>query len=196
MTDHAVQVPFGRPEHVHQFSLPTVLLVASITGSLWPPPAVSLCPPSDTKEARSVRLAAMKRHFRLHHQRERQSSRHLACDGCAWSMNLQVGRHRMTPDPFWDTTGSLVTTKSPRAKAPTTTTASTTSEDLESPHMVPFGEVSFRHIVEQYVNHYHVERPHQGLDHRIIAPDETALRAEGHIRCRDRLGGLLKYYYR
>ena len=62
--------------------------------------------------------------------------------------------------------------------------------------MSPFGEASFRNIVEQYVKHYHGERPHQGLEHRIIAPDETALRAEGHIRCRDRLGGLLKYYYR
>ena len=40
------------------------------------------------------------------------------------------------------------------------------------------------------------ERPHQGLDNELIQPDERAGRAHGDLRCNERLGGMLKYYYR
>jgi putative transposase len=50
--------------------------------------------------------------------------------------------------------------------------------------------------ISEYVIHFHTERPHQGLENRIIQPEfENGSRA-GEVRCRKRLGGLLKYYYR
>ena len=39
------------------------------------------------------------------------------------------------------------------------------------------------------------ERHRQGLGNKLIEPDETAGRAEGEVACRERLGGLLNYYY-
>ena len=42
----------------------------------------------------------------------------------------------------------------------------------------------------------HAERHHQGLDNRLIEPDETAARSDGPIACRERIGGMLRYYYR
>ena len=59
-----------------------------------------------------------------------------------------------------------------------------------------FGEKALRQTVEQFLIHYHSERAHQGLDHRILEPGPEAGRQMGEIACRERLGGLLKYYYR
>jgi hypothetical protein len=44
--------------------------------------------------------------------------------------------------------------------------------------------------------HYHAERNHQGLDNRIPMPGEEVGCASGEIECRERLGGLLRYYHR
>jgi hypothetical protein len=45
--------------------------------------------------------------------------------------------------------------------------------------------------------HYHEERNPQGKDNRILFPSPTeARRNMGAVRCRERLGGLLKYYER
>jgi hypothetical protein len=46
-----------------------------------------------------------------------------------------------------------------------------------------------------WVWHYHEERPHQGLGNELIAPKTTAIGA-GRVKCRERIGGLLKFYYR
>jgi transposase InsO family protein len=46
-------------------------------------------------------------------------------------------------------------------------------------------------------NPYHQERNHQGKDNRLLFPVAAgAASARGAIRCRERLGGLLKYYSR
>lgn len=45
------------------------------------------------------------------------------------------------------------------------------------------------------VDLYHAERPHQGLGNTIIAP-KTGGVGHGPVRCRERLGGVLKFYYR
>jgi hypothetical protein len=42
---------------------------------------------------------------------------------------------------------------------------------------------------------YHGERNHQGLRNELITP-ATAVAAGTRVRCRDRLGGLLRYYHR
>ena len=62
--------------------------------------------------------------------------------------------------------------------------------------VVPLGEWHLRRVLSAYLLHYHRERPHQGLGGALIDPDETAGRAAGRIRCRERLGGYLRYYYR
>jgi hypothetical protein len=49
--------------------------------------------------------------------------------------------------------------------------------------------------LQQYLLHYHEERNHQGKGNRILFPLQ-ARRDTGAVRCRERLGGLLKYYER
>ncbi len=55
---------------------------------------------------------------------------------------------------------------------------------------------SLRRAVREFIAHYHAERNHQGLDNRIIQPDGQVARAFGPVRSRERLGGMLRYYYR
>ncbi len=63
--------------------------------------------------------------------------------------------------------------------------------------MIPLGERHLRRAVHNFAAHYHHERPHQGLGNALI--DNYHLVANdngGEIVCRERLGGLLKYYSR
>ena len=68
------------------------------------------------------------------------------------------------------------------------------SECLE--RMIFFGENMLRTAIGQFLEHYHAERNHQGLANQIIAPGHEVGRGEGAVQCRERLGGLLRYYYR
>ena len=61
--------------------------------------------------------------------------------------------------------------------------------------MIFFDRQSLENPVRLYVEHYHAERNHQGLGNELIAPgDDEAI--AGRIECRERLGGMLKYYHR
>lgn len=62
--------------------------------------------------------------------------------------------------------------------------------------MIFFGEKMLRTAIGQFLEHYHAERNHQGLGNQIIAPGDGVGRGEGEVQCRERLGGLLRYYYR
>ena len=62
--------------------------------------------------------------------------------------------------------------------------------------MILFGEGSLRKAIHEFVAHYHGERNHQGLGNRLIIPEEGHAGNSGAIRRRERLGGLLNYYYR
>jgi hypothetical protein len=63
--------------------------------------------------------------------------------------------------------------------------------------LILFGESSLRRALQQYIVHYHEERNHQGKDNRILFPSRSEARRNiGAVRCRERLGGLLKYYER
>jgi putative transposase len=53
-----------------------------------------------------------------------------------------------------------------------------------------------RWAIKQFVEHYHRERPHQGLGSRIIDPEPNVGSSKGAIVRRMRLGGLLNYYHR
>ena len=71
-----------------------------------------------------------------------------------------------------------------------------TSKESCVERFVLIGERSLRRAVFEFVAHYHHERNHQGLDNQLILPPATPGRPHGPIRCRHRLGGMLKYYYR
>jgi transposase InsO family protein len=62
--------------------------------------------------------------------------------------------------------------------------------------MILFGEGSLRKAVHEFVEHYHRERNHQGLDNRLILPEQLIGDRAGAIQRRSRLGGMLNYYYR
>ncbi len=62
--------------------------------------------------------------------------------------------------------------------------------------MIFFGERSLRRAVQEFVAHYHFERNHQGLDNQLIFPETSAAKPSAPIECRQRLGGMLKYYHR
>jgi putative transposase len=63
--------------------------------------------------------------------------------------------------------------------------------------LILFGESSLQRALQQYIVHYHAERNHQGKDNRILFPSRLEARRNlGAVRCRERLGGLLKYYER
>ena len=62
--------------------------------------------------------------------------------------------------------------------------------------IIPLGEKHLRLAIREYMEHYHTERNHQGLDSRIIFADYDVGRNIGEIRTRSRLGGYLNYYYR
>jgi transposase InsO family protein len=62
--------------------------------------------------------------------------------------------------------------------------------------MVPLGERSLYYAIQQYLAHYHHERNHQGLRNQLITLATDVGNHNGHVRRRERLGGLLSYYYR
>lgn len=62
--------------------------------------------------------------------------------------------------------------------------------------MSPFGEHSLQTTTHEFLAHYHRERNHQGIDNRILGAGDEVGQLEGEARCRQRLGGMLRYYYR
>ena len=62
--------------------------------------------------------------------------------------------------------------------------------------MIFFGEDSLRRTINEFLVYYSHERNHQGLGNRIIDPQEQVGAAGGSVACRERLGGLLRYYCR
>jgi len=62
--------------------------------------------------------------------------------------------------------------------------------------MILFGEASLRRALGEYVAHYHTERNHQGVGNRLLEPLAMISSTGEPIQCRERLGGMLNYYYR
>jgi transposase InsO family protein len=62
--------------------------------------------------------------------------------------------------------------------------------------LIFFGECHLRRVIDEYLAHYHRERNHQGLGGRIIEPGPEVGCTEGKICRRERVGGMLNYYFR
>jgi putative transposase len=62
--------------------------------------------------------------------------------------------------------------------------------------LIFFGEAALLKAVRAFVLHFHAERNHQGLSNRLIQPGEEVGRTAGEVVCRERLGGILRYYHR
>ena len=61
--------------------------------------------------------------------------------------------------------------------------------------VIVFGERHLRRTIAEFVAHYHAERNHQGIGNELIDPLERA-DGQGRVRRRQRIGGILNYYYR
>src|SRR5262250_285831 len=63
--------------------------------------------------------------------------------------------------------------------------------------VILFGEAALSRTLHEYVEHYHHERNHQGKGNGLLFPAVSrGTEQAGPLRCRERLGGLLKYYER
>jgi transposase InsO family protein len=62
--------------------------------------------------------------------------------------------------------------------------------------MIFFGEKSLQAATVIYVDHFLRERNHQGMGNRLLIPGGEVIDKAGEIMCRERLGGLLRYYRR
>jgi len=62
--------------------------------------------------------------------------------------------------------------------------------------LILFGERSLRRALRNYLAHYHQERNHQGKNNVVLFPQVRTSRRADPVQCRERLGGLLRYYHR
>ncbi|MEO0631502.1 MAG: integrase core domain-containing protein [Planctomycetota bacterium] len=60
--------------------------------------------------------------------------------------------------------------------------------------LIILGERHLRHVLAEYVQHYNHERCHQGLGNKLIDP--VWEEGDGRVVCRERIGGLLRFYQR
>ena len=60
------------------------------------------------------------------------------------------------------------------------------------------GERHLDHLVRNFVEHYHEERPHQGKGNQPLSVGGEKLEQVpvSEITCSERLGGVLKHYHR
>ena len=62
--------------------------------------------------------------------------------------------------------------------------------------LIPIGTTMLRGALREYMDHYHLERNHQGLDNQLIIPAPVRGPKIHRIDCRSRLGGILRFYER
>jgi putative transposase len=62
--------------------------------------------------------------------------------------------------------------------------------------MIFFGEDMLRSTIKEFLMHYHEERNHQGLNNQLLTTTSPNVDCVGTVRKRERVGGLLNYYYR
>lgn len=62
--------------------------------------------------------------------------------------------------------------------------------------LILFGEASLKRALRHYLEHYHSERTHQGKGNVLLFPEAAEASLPKPVQCRERLGGLLRYYHR
>jgi hypothetical protein len=62
--------------------------------------------------------------------------------------------------------------------------------------LILFGEASLRRALREYGAHYHSERNHQAVGNQLLQPVAMANSTDEAVQRRERLGGMLNYYYR
>ena len=62
--------------------------------------------------------------------------------------------------------------------------------------MIFIGKASLRRAVCEFMEHYHAERNHPGLGNRLIRSPPRIAANDEMVRRRQRLGGMLNFYYR
>ena len=63
--------------------------------------------------------------------------------------------------------------------------------------LILFGEGPLSRTLAEFSAHYHGERNHQGKGNKLLFPAADKTEQRGHaVECRQRLGGLLKFYAR
>jgi putative transposase len=62
--------------------------------------------------------------------------------------------------------------------------------------LVTYSILRVMELATRRVHIYHAERNHQGLHNHLLTPEVGIGSLTGHVQRRDRLGGLLRYYYR
>jgi Homeodomain-like domain/Integrase core domain len=60
--------------------------------------------------------------------------------------------------------------------------------------LILFGEASLRRALAEFVAYYHSQRNHQGKGNVLLFPAPSTTTRRRKVVCRQRLGGLLKYY--
>jgi putative transposase len=88
-----------------------------------------------------------------------------------------------------------VAARSPNLKACAERWVRSVKEECLS-KLILFGERSLRRALTEYVAHFHAERNHQGKGNVLLFPPVAVRHRAGAVRCRERLGGLLRYYDR
>ena len=67
-------------------------------------------------------------------------------------------------------------------------------------HFIVFGRRHLDYLISEYVEHYHTERPHQAKGNLPLTGTkplgQLTEAPPGEIVCLERLGGLLRHYYR
>ena len=62
-------------------------------------------------------------------------------------------------------------------------------------HFIPVGGKHLDYLLSEFVEHFHFERPHQGIGNKPIMHSDPPA-TTGEIKCDTRLGGLLRHYHR
>jgi putative transposase len=62
--------------------------------------------------------------------------------------------------------------------------------------LILFGPAHLQQALHEFVAHYRLERPHQGLGNQVLTASTSELPRDGEVVVDERLGGLLRSYRR
>ncbi len=121
-------------------------------------------------------------------------------NGCRYLLHDRDAKFCAAFDEIFRSAGIqllLLPARSPNLNAYVERWNRSVKEDCLS-RMILFGGASLRHVLSNYAQHFHSERNHQGKGNMILFPAlvDRIGESSGEIRTRERLGGLLKFYYR